>query len=95
MVRKDLGMQTKLFYIKYSSGYSRRISEKLLTTSIKVSINDQEKVFVVKATVKGLTLTIAKLVELSVQTKNHKIGLPWWLSGKAPACQCRRHRLDP
>ena len=22
-------------------------------------------------------------------------GLPWWLSGKEPACQCRRHRFSP
>ena len=22
-------------------------------------------------------------------------GLPWWLSGKENACQCRGHRLDP
>ena len=22
-------------------------------------------------------------------------GLPWWLSGKQSACQCRRHRFDP
>jgi len=22
-------------------------------------------------------------------------GLPWWVSGKEPACQCRRHRFDP
>ena len=22
-------------------------------------------------------------------------GLPWWLSGKEPTCQCRRHRGDP
>ena len=22
-------------------------------------------------------------------------GLPWWLSGKEPACQCRRLRFDP
>ena len=22
-------------------------------------------------------------------------GLPWWLSGKEPACQCRRHRFNP
>ena len=21
--------------------------------------------------------------------------LPWWLSGKEPACQCRRHRFNP
>ena len=23
------------------------------------------------------------------------IGLPWWLSGRESACQCRRHGLDP
>ena len=23
------------------------------------------------------------------------LGLPWWLSGKEPTCQCRRHRFDP
>ena len=23
------------------------------------------------------------------------LGLPWWLSGKEPACQCRGHRFDP
>jgi len=22
-------------------------------------------------------------------------GLPWWLSDKESACQCRRHRFDP
>ena len=22
-------------------------------------------------------------------------GLPWWLSGKESACQCRRRRFDP
>ena len=22
-------------------------------------------------------------------------GLPWWLSGKEPTCQCRRHRFNP
>ena len=26
---------------------------------------------------------------------NLNIGLPWWLSGKKPICQCRRHRFDP
>ena len=28
----------------------------------------------------------------------HCAGFPWWLSGKEPACQCkrhRRHRFDP
>ena len=24
-----------------------------------------------------------------------QIGLPWWLSGKESACQCRRHRFNP
>ena len=23
------------------------------------------------------------------------VGLPWWLSGKEPTCQCRRCRFDP
>ena len=23
------------------------------------------------------------------------MGLPWWLSGKEPACQCRRHEFNP
>ena len=23
------------------------------------------------------------------------VGLPWWLSGKEPVCQCRRHDFDP
>ena len=26
---------------------------------------------------------------------NHITGLPWWLSGKESACQCRRHKFDP
>ena len=25
----------------------------------------------------------------------HAFGFPWWLSGKEPACQCRRCRFDP
>ena len=29
-----------------------------------------------------------------VDLYNH-YGLPWWLSGKESACQCRRHRIDP
>ena len=32
------------------------------------------------------------------QYGNWHSGLPWWLSGKEPACQCRRHkrhRFDP
>ena len=27
--------------------------------------------------------------------KNVLTELRWWLSGKEPTCQCRRHRLDP
>ena len=23
------------------------------------------------------------------------MGLPWWLSGKEFACQCKRHEFDP
>ena len=25
----------------------------------------------------------------------YALGLPWWLSGKESACQCRRHMFDP
>jgi len=32
------------------------------------------------------------LLGLSAVTQNR--GLPWWLSGKEPACQWRRRRLD-
>ena len=28
-------------------------------------------------------------------THTHMPGLPWWLSGKESACQCRRHGFDP
>ena len=31
----------------------------------------------------------------SRKQSNEAVGLPWWLSGKASACQCRRHRFDP
>ena len=27
--------------------------------------------------------------------RNPTLGLPWWLSGKQPACQCRRPGFDP
>ena len=27
--------------------------------------------------------------------KNYVSGLPWWLSGKESACQCRRYQFDP
>ena len=26
---------------------------------------------------------------------NYNFGLPWWLSGKEPTCQCRRRGFDP
>jgi len=32
---------------------------------------------------------------LSVQAKLRIWGLPWWLSGKESACQCRRHGFYP
>ena len=32
--------------------------------------------------------------ELFLDIKN-MTGLPWWLSGKEPTWQCRRHRFDP
>ena len=38
------------------------------------------------------------LYDLSYQgslVSNECVGLPWWLSGKEPVCQCRRHDFDP
>ena len=35
-----------------------------------------------------LSITIAPYLKTNV-------GLPWWLSGKESACQCRRHRFHP
>ena len=33
---------------------------------------------------------------IHIFTQNYRApGLPWWLSGKEPACQCRRSRFDP
>jgi len=31
----------------------------------------------------------------SNETNDGGRGLPWWLSGKESACQCRRHQFDP
>ena len=28
-------------------------------------------------------------------TQNVLMWVPWWLSGKESACQCRRHEFDP
>ena len=28
-------------------------------------------------------------------TQNVLVWVPWWLSGKESACQCRRHEFDP
>ena len=38
------------------------------------------------------SLTYMQLYKL---LKNLKKGLSWWLSGKEPACQYRRHEFDP
>ena len=35
---------------------------------------------------------VPKLLDI-FKKQHHK--LPWWLSGKESACQCRRHGLDP
>ena len=31
---------------------------------------------------------------LSLNTTEAEHGLPWWLRGKEPTCQCRRRRMD-
>ena len=38
------------------------------------------------------------MISISCDKHRDKYGLPWWLSGKEYACQCRRHRrrgFDP
>ena len=35
------------------------------------------------------------ILKCSVVNKYHPLGLPWWLSGKESACQCRRHVFNP
>ena len=37
-------------------------------------------------------------IKVSLFTFSHSLDvkrLPWWLSGKQSACQCRRHEFDP
>ena len=42
---------------------------------------------------------ITKIYRYESQTRlegwGDKTEIPWWLSGKESACQCRRHRFDP
>ena len=37
---------------------------------------------------------MGKLLGNFLSTK-HILGLPWWLSAKESACQCKRHGFDP
>ena len=36
-----------------------------------------------------------QLKRCSSSSSRHKLGLPWWLSGKESSCQCRRCRFNP
>ena len=53
--------------------------------------------------IKLYTLKILQFCHFSIRLetlknkrlKKDRIGLPWWLSGKVSACQCRRHRFHP
>ena len=40
-------------------------------------------------------LDSSSLFFLQLQASKPHAGLPWWLSGKKYACQCRRHSFDP
>ena len=50
-----------------------------------------ENKFICKST---FTMKLNSVFE-SYFKKQPNIGLPWWLSDKESACQCRRHRFDP
>ena len=39
--------------------------------------------------------TKVSIIILKFQWKMNKGGLPWWLSGKESACQCRKHGFSP
>ena len=43
---------------------------------------------------RGLKLSCMLKTTLEVVLSTHPNGPPRWLSGKEPACQCRRHRFD-
>ena len=82
-----LGYDTK------STGIRRKritwISLKLQTLrntieNVERQLTEQEKMFSNHISGKGL-----------VSRVKNSCGLPWWLSGKESACQCKRHSLSP
>ena len=45
--------------------------------------------------INGVTQSRTRLKRLSSSSSsNSEYGLPWWLSDKESACQCRSHRFD-
>ena len=38
---------------------------------------------------------VGQKVCLAFSVRCYAEGLPWWLSGKESACQCRRHLFNP
>ena len=43
----------------------------------------------------SLSFAIFMFLPLACWWVSSTLGLPWWLSDKESACQCRRHRFDP
>ena len=37
---------------------------------------------------------LASLLTTFIRSPHNLVGLPWWLSGKGPTCQCRAQSLD-
>ena len=75
-------------------GSSLSVASMLLVSSMKIQLGSLPKLLmelafrcpiVSKATLKNPVLKMTK-VHCSYY------GLPWWLNGKEPACQFRRHR---
>ena len=44
---------------------------------------------------KAISFTTVSSISFLLEPSTIMGGLPWWLSGKEPACQCRRRGLDP
>ena len=53
------------------------------------------KLFCDLSLVTMLGLELFSVINDLKKKKNIETGLPWWLSGKESACQCKRHRFDP